>query len=93
LSTVEVGRPCPLPKPGAIVSAIRSTDAPYHGDPGTTSVSVRRIDKNTVEETDKRDGKVISIQRMTLSADGNSMTIAVDDKLQGTTSQFLAAKQ
>jgi len=32
-----------------------------------------------MEETDKREGKVISIARMTLSADGKSMTIAVDD--------------
>jgi len=33
-----------------------------------------------MEETDKRDGKVISIALMTLSADSKSMTIAVDDK-------------
>jgi hypothetical protein len=34
------------------------TDAPYKGDPGTTSVSVKKVDQNTLEETDKRDGKV-----------------------------------
>src|ERR1700687_888186 len=33
------------------------TEAPYKGDPGTTSVSVKKVDKNTIEETDKRDGK------------------------------------
>ena len=27
------------------------------------------MDKNTIEETDKRDGKVISIARMTVAAD------------------------
>jgi hypothetical protein len=69
------------------------TDAPYKGDPGTTSVSVKKVDKNTMEETDKRDGKVISVARMTLSADGKGMTIAVDDKLHGTTMQFTAQKQ
>ncbi len=69
------------------------TEAPYKGDPGTSSVSVKRVDKNTLEETDKRDGKVISVARITVSADGKSMTIAVDDKLHGTTSRFVAAKQ
>lgn len=69
------------------------TDAPYKGDPGTTSVSVKRMGKNTMEETDKRDGKVISVSRMTVAPDGKTMTIAVNDKLHGTTSQFVAEKQ
>lgn len=69
------------------------TEAPYKGDPGTTSVSLKKVDKNTMEETDKRDGKVISVSRMTLTADGKSMTIAVEDKLHGTTMQFTALKQ
>jgi len=69
------------------------TDAPYKGDPGTTSVSVKQVDKNTMEETDKRDGKVITVNRMTVSADGKSMTIAFDDKLHGTTGKIVAQKQ
>ena len=69
------------------------TDAPYKGDPGTTSVSVKVIDKNTVEETDKLDGKVISVARMVVAANGKSMTIFVDDKLRGTTAQYVAEKQ
>jgi len=69
------------------------TEAPFRGDPGTTSVSVKQVDKNTIEETDKRDGKVISVERMTVSADGKTMTVKVDDKLHGTTSEFTAAKQ
>jgi hypothetical protein len=69
------------------------TDAPYKGDPGTTSVSVKAIDKNTFEETDKRDGKVTSVARMVVAANGKSMTIVVDDKLHGTTAQYVAEKQ
>ncbi|MGA2483849.1 MAG: hypothetical protein ABSF92_12120 [Candidatus Acidiferrales bacterium] len=69
------------------------TEAPYIGDPGTTSVSVKSLDKNTMEETDKRDGKVISVGRMTVAPGGKTMTIAIDDKLHGTTSQFVAEKQ
>jgi len=69
------------------------TEAPYKGNPGTTTVSVKRVDKNTMEETDKRDGKVIAVARMMVSADGKTMTIAVDDKLYGTKSEFTATKQ
>jgi len=69
------------------------TEAPYKGDPGTTSVSVKMLDKNTLQETDKRDGKVMSIVKMTVSADGKSAVIAVDDKLHGTTFSGNAAKQ
>jgi hypothetical protein len=46
-----------------------------------------------IEETDKRDGKVIGIARMTVSPDGKTMTIAVTDRLYGTTSRFVAEKQ
>lgn len=69
------------------------TEAPYKGDPGTTSVSVKSVGKNSMEETDKRDGKVISVAHMTVSPDGKSMTIKIDDKLRGSTSQFTANKQ
>jgi len=69
------------------------TDAPYKGDPGTNGVSVKRMGKNTIEETDKRDGKAISVARLTVAPDGKTMTIAINDKLHGTTSQFVAEKQ
>jgi len=75
------------------MAKLDGTEAPYKGDPGTTSVSVKRINKNTIEETDKRDGKVISVARMTVAADGKSITYAVTDKLHGTNSQFTAQKQ
>jgi len=69
------------------------TEAPYKGDPGVTSVSVKSIGKNTIEETDKRDGKVISVARWTVGSDGKTMSVKVEDKLRGTHSQFTAAKQ
>jgi hypothetical protein len=69
------------------------TDAPYKGDPGTNGVSVKRLGKNGIEETDKRDDKVISVARVTVAPDGKTMTIAVSDKLHGTTSHFVAEKQ
>ena len=69
------------------------TDAPVKGDPGTTSVSVKRLGDNVVEESDKRDGKVIGVYKMTVNPDGKTMTIDVNDKLHGTTSKFTAEKQ
>jgi len=69
------------------------TEASYKGDPGTTSVSVKKTGANTMEETDKRDGKVISVARITVSADGKTMKVVVDDKLHGTQAEFTATKQ
>lgn len=69
------------------------SDAPYRGDPGTTSVSVKRLSDSSIEETDKRNGKVISVATITASNDGKALTIDVNDKLHGTTSKFAAEKQ
>ena len=69
------------------------TDAPMKGDPGTTSLSLKMIGKNTLEETDKRDGKVISVSRMTVASDGKTAKIVGEDKLQNTTSTISATKQ
>jgi len=69
------------------------TDAPYKGDPGTTSVSAKMLNKNTLEETHKRDGKVVWIGKLTIASDGKTATWVADDKLQGTTMQGVAVKQ
>jgi hypothetical protein len=69
------------------------SDAPYNGDPGTTSVSLKKLGANSVQETDKRNGKVIGVSTMTVAADGKSMKIDVKDVLHGTTSSFVADKQ
>ena len=75
------------------VAKLDGTDAPYKGDPGITSVSVKCMGENTIEETDKRDGKVISVARMTVGSDGKIITLKVEDKLRGSNSQFTATKQ
>jgi hypothetical protein len=75
------------------IAKLDGTDAPYKGDPGITSVSVKSMGQQMIEETDKRDGKVITVARMTVSADGKTMTAKVEDKLRGANSQFTATKQ
>lgn len=72
---------------------LNGAQAPMKGDPGTTSVSVKMMGKSTLEETDYRDGKAISIARMVVSPDGKTMKLMVDDKLRGTKSEFMAMKQ
>ncbi len=69
------------------------TDAPYKGDPGITSVSVKMLGKDTLEETFKRDGKVIEIHKVTVSADGKTLKVISEDKLRGTTTKFVSQKQ
>ena len=68
-------------------------DYPFKGDPGTTSVSLKKIDANTIEETDKRNGKVIIVNRMTVAADGKTMKVAVDDKLHNQTAHWTAERE
>lgn len=82
-----------MPTGQSYVARLDGSDAPYKGDPGTTSVSLRRLGDNAVEETDKRKGKPIGVSTMTVSADGRTMTIVYKDLLQGTTSTFVATKQ
>ncbi|HZP23838.1 MAG TPA: hypothetical protein VFB04_10345 [Terriglobales bacterium] len=69
------------------------SDAPMKGDPGVTTVSVKRIGKNGFEETDKRDGKVIGVFKATVSSDGKTLTGVYDDKQHGTSAKFTATKQ
>ena len=67
---------------------LNGTDAPMKGDPGTTSVSVKMRGKDTLEETDKRDGKVIGVFRMTVAADAKTAKASYENKLENRTTDF-----
>jgi len=69
------------------------TETPFKGDLGNTMVSVKRIDQNTVQQTEKREGKPVDIIRITVSTDGKTMTWSGGDKADGTAWQFVAQKQ
>lgn len=77
----------------SFTASMDGSESTYSGDPGTTSVSLKKLGTHAIQETDKRDGKVISVAKMTVAPDGQSMTIAIDDKLHGTTMSFVAMKQ
>jgi len=81
------------PNGQSFTAKMDGTEAPYKGDPGITSVSIKKLGPNSMEETDKRDGKVITVAKITVSADGKTIKFAVDDKLHGTHSEFGATKQ
>jgi hypothetical protein len=69
------------------------TDAPMKGDPGVTSVSAKKHGKNVLQETDKRDGKVVSVFTFTVAPDGRTAKASAYDKLQDRTTVYNAVKQ
>ena len=69
------------------------TEAPYKGDPGITTVSVKSMGNNGFDETGKHNGKVIYVAHIRTRPDGKTMDVAVDDKQRGTTTRFVSHKQ
>jgi hypothetical protein len=69
------------------------TETPFNGDLSHTMVSVKQIDEHTIEETDKREGKIVEVTRFVASADGKSMTVYMQDKSNGNSRQFVLNKR
>jgi hypothetical protein len=68
-------------------------DYPVKGAYGWSSVSLKRIDDHTIEETDKRDGTVTDVSKMSVGSDGKTMTVVDNNKLTGRVSTYVATKQ
>ena len=68
-------------------------DYPYTGAFFANAVSLKRVNDHTIEETDKRDGKVMDVSKMTVSSDGKTMTVVVTNTPTGRTSTYVATKQ
>jgi len=68
-------------------------DYPVKGSYGVDSVSLKQIDDRTVEASYKRGGTLVNVDKMTVSADGKTMTTVSDAKLTGRVSTFAATKQ
>ncbi len=60
-------------------ASLDGTDAPYRGTPQFTSVALRLIDSHTLEEQDKKDGKVVKITRWSVDPDGRTIHARFDD--------------
>jgi hypothetical protein len=66
---------------------------PVGGDPGGTTVSLKKIDAATVEETDYRQGEVVDKVRLALAKDGNTIAVIDEDIAHGQTITYTLAKQ
>jgi len=69
------------------------SDASVKGAYGYDTVSLKKIDAHSIEETDKRDGKVVDVVKMTVAPDGRRMTIVETSKPSDRTSTLIATKE
>ncbi|HEY2472187.1 MAG TPA: hypothetical protein VGI45_30650 [Terracidiphilus sp.] len=67
------------------------TDAPVTGAYGFDTVSLKKVNDHTVEETEKRNGAVVEVNTMTVS--GKMMKVSSDNKVTGRTTSYTATKQ
>ncbi len=68
-------------------------DYPIHGQPGHNTVSLRRINSDTIIETDKQDGAIHYELRMVVSGDGKSMSVVELDHERGTRTEYTMRKK
>jgi len=69
------------------------SDYPQKGSYQIDAVSLKKIDAHTIEETDKLNGKVVNVSKMTVAANGKTMTISAHDPRRDVTSTFVATKK
>lgn len=65
----------------------------YEGDPGITGVILKRVDASTIEETYKHHREVVMVAHMSISPDGRTMRVSIEDKQRNTVLSFIANKQ
>ena len=68
-------------------------DYPVKGSYGVDSVSLKQVNDSTIQATFKRGGKVIDVDKMTVSPDGKTLTTVTENKLTGRVSTFVEQKQ
>jgi hypothetical protein len=66
---------------------------PVTGDPTQSVVTLKRIDANTVEETDRRKGKITDEIRLAASKDGKTVDVTDKDPVHGQTTTYTLEKQ
>ena len=81
------------PTGDSYTAKLDGSDAPVKGAYGWDTVSLKRINDHAIEETDKFNGKVISVSTMTVSANGKTMNVVTTEKPSERTSSIIAVKQ
>ena len=67
-------------------------DYPVKGSYGYDQVSLKRVNDNSFEETDKLNGKMIEVDTWTVSKDGRTLTVVAVEKPSERTNTFVATK-
>ena len=67
-------------------------DYPVKGSYGYDNVSLKRVNDNSFEETDKLNGKVIEVDTWTVSHDGKTLTVVAVEKPSERTNTYVATK-
>lgn len=81
------------PNGEAYTAKLDGKNYPAKGGYAYNEVSLRRLGDRTIEETDKLNGKVVSVWKMTVSADGKTMTQVATWPSTGQTFTYIAEKQ
>lgn len=68
-------------------------DYPIKGDRAGATVLLTRVSDSSIDETIKVDGKVVAVNRMTVSTDGKTLTVKSEDKERGRTTSWVATKR
>jgi len=68
-------------------------ESPVKGTYANETVSVKKLGDRAIEVTSKRDGKLYSVSKISVSADGKKMTEVVDNKWTGRISTYIDEKQ
>ena len=66
---------------------------PVKGVYGDETVSVKKLGDHGIEVTYKRDGKIVNVDKVTVSSDGTKMTTVSDNKRTGRVSTYIDEKQ
>ncbi len=74
-------------------ATLDGADHPFRGSYMVDRVAVKEIGKREIEVRLKREGKLIWVDRITISADGRTMTTVSENKQTGRVSTDMAEKQ
>ncbi len=68
-------------------------DYPMQGDRTVDTVSLKKVSEREIIETDKLGGRIVAVTTFTVSADGKTLAVRVEQKDRGATSAITAVKQ
>jgi len=78
---------------GSWTAKLDGKEYPVKGSYNVDTVSLKKINNHEIEASYKRGGTLVEVEKLTVSADGKTMTTVVEDKLTGRVSNFVSTKQ